>query len=842
MGELGAPLEAARKQMYMNATRLTYRQAVFGLSLALVLTPVAALGQDQTIKKVFPTQDGNAAQQTAPVGDGSASGVPAGSDPVDVGGAALPRQLPVVMQDNVSLTPEEARRVSTEQGVPVSEYRVRARFANVIGNGEDAERMREVVLRGNMRITERAPDPTAVPKEGAEAAPQKDGEVSWTAVVDASRGRMAVLRSPLKSAFATERSAINQGTSVVAEGDYAAVVEAVKRLYDEGGDPLTEDEPLPPEVEAAEEGVADAGIAGVGGSQAAPLASSGRGGNELDTEFKLPETAATDTTPEEAATIGESTEGCEPDIDLDAGLVTILSRQTENGVPVGACSPGIDRLPIQRSYGSCTDTVDQDLGIARPRYRQYYVYKGVTSSLTNGEGSECFTDQDTAFPLEEDASNCSVDANLDTLKATPRSQLTYRNRDNQLVVVENCRATPGVTAYDIERKETGCDLRHDFAAGSSTVRKKAVYVVEGVERIVQDCTDTAETVAHIKNTVACSALIDYGAGGLGVAYQQYRTEISRDGAVTIISDCQPDLSVNAGLEKDTSECIGEFVHNLAGNQSFGKARLFHTLGGTKQFVGVCEQDTDQVFTHQTRITAYEHNDAAKISKPLTEIYITAPSVGDVVVSSAQVRVDAPEIPYALTSSTIEATGEVEYEGCNKLTLRANYDIYDRIEVGGTTEFKEGTGPADPTGPTDACQNVIAATWPQVSQSGLTTSMKWLTPCPDPNALFSGRPNSRYYSATWTASMNVMRDDGAIVDTATATFSSQCSGTIGGVQTGSTTGWGGSGTAYCYAVDANWSGSPAARCESSMDYGEDEVTLMNNYAQAQGWTGRTYRFE
>ena len=137
--------------------------------------------------------------------------------------------------------------------------------------------------------------------------------------------------------------------------------------------------------------------------------------------------------------------------------------------------------------------------------------------------------------------------------------------------------------------------------------------------------------------------------------------------------------------------------------------------------------------------------------------------------------------------------------------------------------------------------MIAATWAKASQSGLTTSMRWLQPCPDFRALFNGQPNSRYYSATWAATMNVVRDDNTVVSSAGATFSSQCSGAVGSVQTGATTGWGGSGQDYCYAVSASWSGGSPS-CEASMDYVEDEVTLMNNFAQSQGWTSRTYRFE
>ena len=260
------------------------------------------------------------------------------------------------------------------------------------------------------------------------------------------------------------------------------------------------------------------------------------------------------------------------------------------------------------------------------------------------------------------------------------------------------------------------------------------------------------------------------------------------------------------------------------------------FNGVKEYVTQCQQ-SETTYAHQVETAGWEPHDDQLFAYQKSTIYIMAPS-GRYNVVTSEVVDGTPQMAYTFESDGSQASGEYYYEDCSRFERVNTVENYKRPDG---TIYPKPIGEGTPIGPVHACQNVIAASWPKASQSSQVESKAWLQPCPDPNALFSGKPNSRYYNATWSATMKLVREDGEIVSTASKTYSAQCGGAIGTSQSGATTGWGGSGTAYCYAVSVNWSGASPS-CEATMDFAEDEQTLMINFATSQGWTGQSYRFE
>lgn len=518
------------------------------------------------------------------------------------------------------------------------------------------------------------------------------------------------------------------------------------------------------------------------GASTAPVASGGAGVPRSETDFQLPETVAAASTESIATPVaGETTEGCPPRVDLQNNVVVVQSRPTENGVATGACSDALDRFPLQKAFTSCNDDIDQAGGSAYATYRRYWVDGGGTTQYVD---AECVRDTEQQFSLVENADACSVSVDVNAGTATPRSQLVYTNRTGQTVVVAACRATPGAAAYTITQSAAACQLRHDFTAGVSHRQTKSTYLrSDGVEVVVAPCADDGTSYQHVKvnDESVCAAAVDQT--GL-TAVKQFRWRIDVDGASQYITECAPDPDTQVALQKDAAACAGTFYHYTEAGQSYGAARWYHSLYGSQSYVTQCQQDTATVYAHQIDIVSYSHNDATKISQPMTRIHFNAGGgVGDVEVSAAQVRAGAAEIPYTLTGAETRATGEVSYTGCDKYTLNANYNVYSRIEIdGGTMAYEENTGAAAPTGPSNACSTSVSTTWNRTSPSSIRHT--YLVNGQDPLARCGtfwqdGTLTAKavaYASSTYEGTRTVTREDGEVQSTTTGqgTTSSPCS--------------------------------------------------------------------
>jgi hypothetical protein len=687
------------------------RRLALSLLFLLAVSPATLRAQDaRTLPSIAapPSKAAPAAPSagttggtTGPAAPATATTSSATTVPVRTEAVVYPDRLPVVFVDEVPLA-------AADGTAPKEPVRVRSKFQQVPGTGADADRMRQVVLRGTMDV---APaDATAAGEE------RRRGKITWTSVIRPDNAKMAILPSPLTSQFSSTGGKVMKEQAVTAQGDYGAVLTAVRSLYDDkaGGIAVVQGEAGQDGRDAAATGDAAALPAGAGGLQApggggggsgggsSPLMASG-GGSGSATKFKMPDvigaTESAATAADKPPVMGETTEGCPPRVDRANETVVVQSRITTDGTPTGACEDTLERFTLQKSFAACPDKVDAASGKAMPQYRRFWVDAGGTTQYID---SECQPDETQSFEMSEDPSSCTWQTDMATMQAVQRSQQVYMNRDNARVVVTGCRATPGVAPTPIVWTNVACDLRHDFAAGVSTQQRRAVYVTNGIEVTVQACADDpAQAYPHKTVANVCDAVVDLDAG---IHTPQIRKAIDLPTGTAYVSDCAPDPNQAAALSKTAEGCDAIYYHYLATEKSHAAARWYYVKGGSRQYVTECRQDDAVSYTHQVQTTAYQHDDVRKVSKPSTRIYFNGPA-GEVEVSPSQVRTGAPELAYAPQGQQTVETGNSSYEGCNALRETALSNLYLRAD---STTYAEAVGPGTPVGPVDVCMGTVIA--------------------------------------------------------------------------------------------------------------------------------------
>lgn len=668
-----------------------------------------------------------------------AGAAPASAQEPVPGAAAPAPPLDVVnlrFVDNVQL--DAAAR---QPGVPI-----KARFTDVVRDPATVGRLQLVDINGVLAVGDGsgvAPGATLGPRQLL----RYNGRVVWSAVSlqqpDQGINRREELNSPLVSDFGSASARVPTGTVVRARGDVNGAIATALKLFDR------KDEEKEKKDEAAADKKSQDQGAAADSRRAAVQAASPAKSNDLAANFRPSQPQIVTQAADPVA--GTTTEGCPARVDLANEQVTIQSRLTQNGVPQGACSDTNETFQLKRSYTGCADAVDRSAGEARPTYRRYWVDAGGSTQYVD---ADCQPDAEQSFALTEDKGSCTVDVNLTTNTASVRTQLVYQNRSNQRIVVDDCRVAPGAATAPIATTATGCSLRHDFAAGTSFEQKKKTYDLDGLTYTVQACSDTGVSYAHTRVTNVCNPVVDFN---VNKAFPQYRTRITVDGVDQYINDCTPDQALAQDLQKTGQGCETTFFHNISAGQSFGSARWYHTLSGSPTYVTVCQQDDAVTYAHQNETTGYQHDDTAKISKPLTRIHFMSP-VGDIEVSGPQVREGAPEIAYVLDRQEVQTTGEVSYTGCDKYQERANMNIYRRADA---TEYSEVASPASPLGPTNAC--TISTSWGVLSLGtpALRPGCSGDDDCGCEASINTWRQDQ---SCTYRGTMQRNRDDGTVVST------------------------------------------------------------------------------
>lgn len=548
-----------------------------------------------------------------------------------------------------------------------------------------------------------------------------------------------------------------------------------------------------------------------------------------------------------------TTEGCTIRVDTAQGFAIQQSRveTTEDGtVSSSTCEDSEVRFPLTKSYSVCSDAVDIEALKARAQFVLYYTDAGGARQ----EVTECAPDPELVFDIVENRESCTVFLDYSTLQAVTQAALVYRNANNADVQVRGCQASAEVASVPLVPTTDGCTIRHDFGGARSYQQGRHTYTINGVTWQAGVCSDNGTEFAHTKvyqneaGAKICSPIVDQAGGNVTL---QYRVAITKDSLVEYISECKPDASSTA-LIATTDGCTNPYTwnHDVSAGVSYGMERYFYMFNAAKEYVTSCQQ-SETTYAHQVEAAGWEPHDDQLFAYQKSTVFITAPS-GRYNVVTSEVLDGAPQSAYVFESEGTSATGEYYYEACSRFEKVNNVEKYTRPDG---TLYSKPIGEGTPLGPVHDCQNVIAASWPKVSQSGLTTNYRYAyvnsnESCPN----LSGGGNSRYYSGTWSASKKVVRGDGELISTDTRTYSATCSSPTGTTQSGTYSGGtGGSGTSYTgcssgnckfcyiYSESISWQGAGPS-CEATLDFNEDESAVMSSAAASWGWTGQTYRFE
>jgi hypothetical protein len=229
-----------------------------------------------------------------------------------------------------------------------------------------------------------------------------------------------------------------------------------------------------------------------------------------------------------------------------------------------------------------------------------------------------------------------------------------------------------------------------------------------------------------------------------------------DDQAVAITDCAPDDSQSTTAFQDAAGCETTFYHYLSSGQSYGAARWKYKFPGEPEIVlSECLQDNDLLYVHQVRIAGYENNDEALVSFPKTEIYIDTPN-DKLVVSEAQVREGAAEIPYTFQKNMKVASGEIFFEegSCEKLMKQNSVDRYLRGD--GISTFDNILGEAESLNQGDGCSSEIV--WHEDSAAFNQTAYwtKFVLYGPSTYACVKRR--------TVAATKSVVRDDSVVIST------------------------------------------------------------------------------
>lgn len=533
-----------------------------------------------------------------------------------------------------------------------SSDRIRARLSDVI-RVTDPQLREKITVNGSVRYEDAGGGKTKA-------------IVNWTSVAREDANRRKVLGQALESRFSAE-AAVPSGQSVSARGDVDGLLNAARSLLDD--DKKTDEKATQTTKSEATQAPTASRPATAGGAGASQ--------NPLVTS-QLPVTARTAETPvaaQAADVLGESTSGCTAKVDLTQAVVIVQSQVTTNGTPSGECSDTATRYPILKSYSVCTDKVDATAKKAFTQFKSYYVAGDGSTTYID---TECKTDSEKFYAFSDDYAACTHDVDLTSLKAYLRAETVYTNANGQRVVVNSCQRTAGAPIV-MTKSESSCTPRLDMVAMVAYQRMKTTYSYNSLLYTPQDCTDTALTYGVTEDRTVCTDLVDQTSGQ---AWPQHRYVYTDSSGTKQYADsaCTPITAEGQSLVKERCTGASYYVHDLTAGQSFGMSNWYYKSfadHSTKIYVSSCTKDTSIVFAHQTRINGYVNDDTTRTAKPKTEIYFS--DAGDeVIVSAAQIRAGAPDLPYSLTSANVTvADGTTIQVGCETHQNTALHDVYTR---------------------------------------------------------------------------------------------------------------------------------------------------------------------
>jgi hypothetical protein len=394
-------------------------------------------------------------------------------------------------------------------------------------------------------------------------------------------------------------------------------------------------------------------------------------------------------------------EGCTPRVDFAQGRVVIQSRsqtfQDGTMTQESPCSDTFDTYPIKKDYRceDCTDLVDHENRVAYARYRNYWVD---AHSRRHEISAHLETDEARPYPFIEEPGLCVPELDICNNLAYRQAETVYFNRTNGRIKVAECHRLQGAQPISMSLTSQGCTPVHDFAAKTSKECKRLMFQMDSSEHEALPCHEVGSSIAHEFVTSVCTPIHDLSQN-LVTPMARRRIQTSQ-GLKFITEECEP-YGRSVLLQSTVQGCEGEYYHDFEGGKSYLKKRWYHTLNRALTYITGCMR-SEQFLHHQVAIKGYQHDDAAKVSRPKTSISLIPSQGQSLEISRPQVRTNAPRIPYTLIRQSQRSSllREATFEGCHRMTPTDILRIYRRGD-GSTCEIVIGEG--TPIRGPDECQ-------------------------------------------------------------------------------------------------------------------------------------------
>lgn len=438
---------------------------------------------------------------------------------------------------------------------------------------------------------------------------------------------------------------------------------------------------------------------------------------------------------------------CEPAIDLGTNQVVqqarlIYTDRSGATQTVTDCEPTGQRYDIKRDYGTCEDEILLDENRAYANYRRYYLKDGGNQYLDDA----CVRDADSVADITLDFDACTPMADFESGVVTLQARKVYTDRTNKIQEVRDCQPIDGET-LPVQWTTDGCSIRSDMEAGMSHVQKRPFYTWRGQMFNAGECMDRDQSYEHERFYGECPNVLTSTQ-----AIPQYKIGY-RDagGAAHYLTGCRPDESQAFAVTKET--CTGDYIHDVAAGQTFGKSTWFYfdTYTGEKKTVAYCSKDMSLSWRHQVQGVGWRSFDAELLSRQLERVYVSVPT-GQVEIAAATVRPGAATLPYTYERTDKRGIGSAYYEGCTKYQATEQYKVWKRQD-GTLYEQVIGTGPAENLG--NAC-TVVTPT--SANQWSLVEDVPYF----DSYEFQSQRHYTGYKLCKYGAEKITLRDDGFIV--------------------------------------------------------------------------------
>lgn len=402
---------------------------------------------------------------------------------------------------------------------------------------------------------------------------KKIGQVVLVGVEKGGR-QEALNSSDFTAQFDIAKPQIDPARDVLVKGDKAQLKAALERLAEKKEEKKEEAAEAPRPNQAQQSG---------GAAKQ----------NELASGYQTPSAVNVAPAPEEQIRV--TADGCAIRVDIpQRKAIQQTKAVTTKGGTVASessCSDSSTAYPLEKSFSSCSDTVDMPTKTATAQFKWFYTDAGGSAV----EVSNCTPDPDKQFQIVENFDACTYSLDFASQKATPRASLIYMDQNNREVQVRGCGAAESKPAVPLQKSYSVCTETIDVPNRKAIGQFRWFYISEGGGSVeVSDCAaDPDRTFEIVEKFGSCTVSIDYvGKTATPRSLLVFTDQNSREVQVRgcDASDAKPAVPLIATTDSCTIR------HDFPSAKSYQQGTYRYELDGDVFQAGGCT-DNGTVYPH-----------------------------------------------------------------------------------------------------------------------------------------------------------------------------------------------------------------------------------------------------